>query len=268
MAALEIRSLCYRYPDGTPALRDISLSAGTGEIVGLVGANGAGKSTLLLHLNGVLAAEGAVSIGGVPVTRAHLPEVRRRVGLVFQNPDDQLFMPRVCDDVAFGAINLGFPPAVVECKVRDALEAVGMTAFAERAPHHLSLGEKKKIAIATVLVMECEVLALDEPTAGLDPRARRDLMRLLATLPCTQVIATHDLEMAVELFDRVALLSRGERIAEGPPQTLLADEALMEAHGLEVPHSLRPHLGEEHHRRLRPFRNPAARTLDPPPLCR
>src|SRR5439155_10980334 len=197
---------------------------------GRVGANGAGKSSLLLHLNGVLAAGGAVRVGGLPVTPAHLPEVRRRVGLVFQNPDDQLFMPRVFDDVAFGAINRGHPPEVVERKVAQALEAVGMSGFAPRAPHHLSLGEKKKIAIATVLVMDCQVLALDDPTAGLDPRARRDLIRLLAELPCTQVIATHDLEMAVELFDRVALLSRGELVAVGEPEALLADEALMERH--------------------------------------
>ena len=252
MAAIEVRSLSYRYPDGTPALRNVSLGISDGEIVGLVGANGAGKSTLLLHLNGVLAADGVVAVGGVPVTPASLRETRRRVGLVFQNPDDQLFMPRVFDDVAFGAINLGFPPEVVERKVREALEAVGMAGFAGRAPQHLSLGEKKKIAIATVLVMNCEVLALDEPTAGLDPRARRDLMRLLADLPCTQVIATHDLEMAVELFDRVALLSRGALVAEGEPEKVLADEGLMDAHGLEVPHSLRPHTGEEHHRPLRP----------------
>jgi cobalt/nickel transport system ATP-binding protein len=259
MTAIEIRSLSYRYPDGTTALRDVHLSIGEGEIVGLVGANGAGKSSLLQHLNGVLAAHGAVSVGGVPVTPAQLSEVRRRVGLVFQNPDDQLFMPRVFDDVAFGAINQGHPPAVVERKVADALGAVGMAAFAARTPQHLSLGEKKKIAIATVLVMDCQVLALDEPTAGLDPRARRDLIRLLAELPCTQVIATHDLEMAAELFDRVALLSRGELIAEGEPELLLADQALMERHGLEVPHSLRPHPGASHHARSR-SRRPAVLT--------
>jgi cobalt/nickel transport system ATP-binding protein len=251
MAAIEIRSLSYQYPDGTTALHDVNLSIREGEIVGLVGANGAGKSSLLQHLNGVLAANGAVSVGGVPVTPAQLSEVRRRVGLVFQNPDDQLFMPRVYDDVAFGAINQGHAPAVVERKVADALGAVGMSAFAARTPHHLSLGEKKKIAIATVLVMDCQVLALDEPTAGLDPRARRDLIRLLAELPCTQVIATHDLEMAVELFDQVALLSRGELIAEGEPELLLADESLMERHGLEVPHSLRPHPDASHHYRSR-----------------
>src|SRR3989442_6595294 len=169
MAAVEVRSLSYCYPDGTAALRDVTLSIGEREIVGLVGANGGGKSSLLLHLNGVLAANGAVSVDGVPVTPAHLKEVRRRVGLVFQNPDDQLFMPRVFDDVAFGAINLGHPPEVVERKVGEALEAVGMSGFAARAPCHLSLGVKKKIAIATVLVMDCQVLALDEPTAGLDP---------------------------------------------------------------------------------------------------
>ncbi len=258
---MEVRGLSYCYPDGTAALRDIHLSIGAGEIVGLVGANGAGKSTLLLHLNGVLAAGGAVTVGGTPVTPVSLKEVRRRVGLVFQNPDDQLFMPRVFDDVAFGPTNLGLAPARVEQRVREALAAVGMEEFAERAPHHLSLGEKKKIAIATVLSMECEVLALDEPTAGLDPRARRDLIRLLADLPCTRVIATHDLEMAVELFDRVALLSRGAMIAVGQPEALLADEALMEAHGLEVPHSLRPHPGAPHHRRRRERRAPVGAEL-------
>jgi cobalt/nickel transport system ATP-binding protein len=263
MTAIEIRSLSYRYPDGTAALRDVSLSIGEGEILGLVGANGAGKSSLLLHLNGVLAAGGAVSVGGMTVTPSHLPEVRRRVGLVFQHPDDQLFMPRVFEDVAFGAINQGHPPEAVERKVAGALEAVGMTAFAQRTPHHLSLGEKKKIAIATVLVMDCQVLALDEPTAGLDPRARRDLICLLAELPCTQVIATHDLEMAVELFDRVALLSRGELIAVGAPEAVLADEALMDRHGLEVPHSLRPHPGALHHRRFRARRHSAASSESP-----
>jgi cobalt/nickel transport system ATP-binding protein len=182
---------------------------------------------------------------------------------VFQNPDDQLFMPRVFDDVAFGAINQGHPPDVVERKVASALEAVGMLAFTNRVPHHLSLGEKKKVAIATVLVMDCRILALDEPTAGLDPRARRDLIHLLAELPCTQVIATHDLEMAVELFDRVALLSRGELVASGAPETVLADEALMERHGLEVPHSLRPHPGSPHHHRIRARRQNAPPSGDP-----
>jgi cobalt/nickel transport system ATP-binding protein len=239
VAGIEIRSLSYRYPDGTPALWDISLSIAAGEVVGLVGANGAGKSTLLLHLNGVLAANGAVTVDGLPVTRAHLKQVRERVGMLFQNPDDQLFMPRVFDDVAFGVLNRGEARDQVARKVAAALASVGMAGFEERAPQRLSLGEKKKVALATVLVMEPPALALDEPTAGLDPRARRELIRLLAGLDVTRVIATHDLELALELCDRVALLSGGELVAAGKPRALLADEGLMEAHGLEVPASLR-----------------------------
>jgi cobalt/nickel transport system ATP-binding protein len=207
--------------------------------VGLLGPNGAGKSTLLLHLNGCLPSQDAVFVRGIALRPQTVREVRRRVGLVFQNPDDQLFMPRVCDDVAFGALNEGCSPEVARERVTRALAAVGMGGYEERSPHHLSIGEKKRIALATVLVMECDLLALDEPTAGLDPRARRELIRLLADLQRTQVIATHDLELALELCHRVLVLSRGAVVAEGRPRDLLADADLMEANGLEVPHSLR-----------------------------
>jgi cobalt/nickel transport system ATP-binding protein len=207
--------------------------------VGLLGPNGAGKSTLLLHLNGCLPSRDAIFVRGVALRPETVREIRRRVGLVFQNPDDQLFMPRVSEDVAFGALNEGCSPDVARERVMRALAAVGMSGYEERCPHHLSIGEKKRIALATVLVMECDLLALDEPTAGLDPRARRELIRLLAGLQRTQVIATHDLEMALELCDRVLVLSRGAVVAEGRPCDLLADADLMEVNGLEVPHSLR-----------------------------
>jgi cobalt/nickel transport system ATP-binding protein len=236
---LEIRSLSFAYPGRPPALRNFSLEVAAGETVGLLGPNGAGKSTLLLHLNGCLPSRDTIFVGGRPLGPDTLREVRRRVGLVFQNPDDQLFMPRVYDDVAFGALNEGCSLAAVGERVRTALEAVGLAGYEERSSYHLSIGEKKRAALATVLVMQCDVLALDEPTAGLDPRGRRELIRLLASLNRTQVIATHDLEMALELCDRVVVLSGGVTVAQGSPAELLADTRLMEAHGLEVPYSLR-----------------------------
>jgi cobalt/nickel transport system ATP-binding protein len=238
-ALLRIDHLSFAYPGRPPALQDLCLEVAEGEIVGLLGPNGAGKSTLLLHLNGCLSSRDAVFVRGVALRPETVREIRRRVGLVFQNPDDQLFMPRVFEDVAFGALNEGCPPEAARERVMRALAAVGMSGYEERSPHHLSIGEKKRVALATVLIMECDVLALDEPTAGLDPRARRELIRLLAGLERTQVIATHDLEMALELCNRVLVLSRGAVVAEGRPRDLLADAELMEANGLEVPHSLR-----------------------------
>jgi cobalt/nickel transport system ATP-binding protein len=236
---LKVSNLSFAYPGRPPALRELSLEVRPGEIIGLLGPNGAGKSTLLLHLNGCLPSHHTIVVGGVPLGPGTIAEIRRRVGLVFQNPDDQLFMPRVYDDVAFGALNQGLPPDVVRARVRAALEAVGMSGYEERPPHHLSIGEKKRVALATILVMECELLALDEPTAGLDPRGRRELIQLLEGLQQTQVIATHDLELALELCDRVLVLCAGAVVAEGVPREVLADAALMEANGLEVPHSLR-----------------------------
>lgn len=231
----------YSYPDGQVALQDVRLTIPAGTALGLLGANGAGKSTLLQHLNGLLRGRGAVRIGEVPVSDRTLPQVRAAVGLVFQNPDDQLFMPTVYDDVAFGPRNQGLPPHQVRERVEAALRVVQMLDRAERPPHHLSVGQKKRVALAGVLAMECEVLVLDEPTAGLDPRGRRELARFLSELSQTRIIATHDLEFAVELCDQVAIMCEGEIVALGPPREVLADAELMERAGLEVPHSLRYH---------------------------
>ena len=234
--AIEIRKLFHTYPDGYQALQETSLTVAAGETLGLVGPNGAGKSTLLLHLNGVFPAGNRVLIQGLPVTDENLAEIRRRVGLVFQDPDDQLFMPRVIDDVAFGPLNLGWDEDTVRERCDRALELVRLSAHAERPPHRLSLGQKKRAALATVLVMEPEILVLDEPTAGLDPRGRREIMQFLQGLDCTQVIATHDIAMVKELCGRVALLDEGVVVATGPTAEILGDAELLVAHGLEPVH--------------------------------
>jgi len=239
VAAVEVEDLHYTYPDGTVALRGVCLRVGQGERLGLLGPNGAGKSTLILHLNGLLQGEGEVRIGEERVEARTLRSIRRRVGLVFQNPDDQLFMPRVFDDVAFGPLNAGHEEAEVRQRVGRALAQVGMSGSEERPPHHLSLGQKKRVAIATVLVLDCEVLVLDEPAAGLDPRGRRGMINLLRRLPLTQIIATHDLDFALELCPRVAVMDEGRVVTEGPAAEVLGDHALLEAHGLEVPPGLR-----------------------------
>ncbi|MDW8227401.1 MAG: ABC transporter ATP-binding protein [Anaerolineales bacterium] len=232
--SIEIESLSFAYPDGHMALREVSLTVAPGEKVALVGPNGAGKSTLLLHLNGILTGQGSVRVCGLPVVKENLGRIRAAVGLVFQNPDDQLFSPTVFDDVAYGPIYQGLPPVEVEARVAAALAAVGMSGYARRVSHHLSVGEKKRIAIAAVLSMNPEVLVLDEPTAGLDPRARRGLIRLLRDLPMTMLISTHDLAMVRELLPRTVILDEGRIVADGPTQILLADTALLEAHGLEA----------------------------------
>jgi energy-coupling factor transporter ATP-binding protein EcfA2 len=241
--AVEVRGLSYDYADGTRALREVSLDVREGERVAVVGPNGAGKSTLLLHLNGLLperpAAIPQVRVFGVPVAEPHLPRIRAQVGLLFQDPDDQLFCPTVWEDVAFGPRQLGLAGAALEERVVRALEQVGLRGYAERLPQHLSRGEKRRVCLAGLLACEARVLALDEPTSDLDPRGRRELKALLQTLPVAQVIATHDLELVVETCERVVVMDGGRVIVEGPPAEVLADEERMLAHGLEKPHILR-----------------------------
>jgi cobalt/nickel transport system ATP-binding protein len=233
--SIEVEHLSYSYPDGHPALVDISLRIAPDEKVALVGPNGAGKSTLALHLNGILKGQGRVRVCGWEVEEKTLAWVRAAVGLVFQNPDDQLFSPTVFDDVAFGPIYQGLEPETVQARVTTALEAVSMQSYARRVSHHLSAGEKKRIAIATVLSMNPEVLVLDEPTAGIDPRARRGLIHLLRELPVTMLVASHDLRMVNELFPRMVIMDEGHIVADGPTRELMGDEDLLAAHGLEKP---------------------------------
>ncbi len=233
---IEIENLDFSYPDGHVALRGVSLQVCRGEKVALVGPNGAGKSTLMLHLNGILNGnQGHIQVAGLPVTKPHLPVIRAKVGLVFQNPDDQLFSPTVFEDVAFGPLHMGFAEDEVRARVARALEQVDMGGYANRLSHHLSVGEKKRIAIATVLSMDAEILVLDEPSAGLDPRARRRLINLLRTLPHTTLVSAHDMLMVRELFPRMVIMDEGRIVADGPTEVLMDDVALLEAHGLERP---------------------------------
>ena len=232
-AVIQVDALSFTYPDGRLALDGISLTVRDGERIGLIGANGAGKSTLLLHLNGILPSNGRVRVLGMKVERPNLKAVRQSVGLVFQNPDDQLFCPTVGDDVAFGPRQLRLPEEEVAARVRDSLAAVGLSGFEGRSAFHMSVGEKKRVAIATVLSMNPKVLVLDEPTSNLDPRSRKELIRLLRRLGGTQVIAAHDLDLVRTLCDRAVLLSKGRNVAEGAPEKLLGDTALLEANGLE-----------------------------------
>ncbi len=235
--AVEIDGLSFAYPDGREALRAVSLRIAAGEKVALVGPNGAGKSTLMLHLNGILGgAESPLRLFGLPPTKANLPLIRCRVGLVFQNPDDQLFSPTVFEDVAFGPLHMGLPEAEVRRRAAWALEQVGLPDFEDRLPHHLSLGQKKRVAIATVLSMEPEMLVLDEPTAGLDPRGRRRLIDLLRALPQTMLVSTHDMALVAELFPRTVVMDEGQVAADAPTGRLLADGPFLEAHGLESPY--------------------------------
>ncbi len=242
MNALEVRRLDYRYPDATQALRDISFTVAHGERIPLIGPNGAGKSTLLLHLNGLLPesppAEAAVRVFGTPVAEPHLAAIRAQVGLLFQDPDDQLFCPTVGEDVAFGPQQLGIGGAELAARVGEALGQVGLSGFEERLPHHLSRGEKRRVCLAGLLACRARILALDEPTSDLDPRGRRELKTLLSSLPVAQIIATHDLELVVEICPRVIVVDRGQIVTEGPTMEVLNDEALMLAHGLERPHIL------------------------------
>ena len=230
---IEINHLSYDYPDGTPALRDINLEVYRHESVAILGPNGAGKSTLLYHLNGTLMGDGRVNILGLPVEKKNLKEIRRRVGLVFQNPEDQLFCPTVFDDVAFGPLNMGLDEEKVRHRVERALEMMGLKGFEERSAHHLSEGEKKRVALATVLSMDSEILVLDEPTDNLDPAGSRTLIGRIQLIPQTKVIVTHHLPVAVDLCERAVLLQGGRKVEDLPTKELLRNPDLLERFGFD-----------------------------------
>jgi cobalt/nickel transport system ATP-binding protein len=239
--ALEVEGLSFAYPDGSAALHHVSLRVEAGERVALLGPNGAGKTTLVLHLNGILGGgTGVVRVAGLPVGRSSLRAARRRVGIVFQDPDDQLFLPTVAEDVAFGPANLGLTGAELDARVRRALEQVGMAGAADRPPHHLSFGQRRRVAVATVLAMEPEVLVLDEPSSNLDPTARRELAEILTGLDITVLMVTHDLPYALQLCPRSVVLSGGRVVADGPTVDLLSDTRLMTRHRLELPYGFDP----------------------------
>jgi len=236
---VETRHLKHVYADGTMALKDVSFRIEHGESVGIIGANGAGKSTLLLHLNGYLrATSGDIIIGDGQLTKESLTVIRRTVGMVFQDPDDQLFMPTVYDDVAFGPINQGLSPAEVEARVSEALSRVEADELRDKPPYHLSGGEKKRIAIATVLSMRPEILVLDEPTNGLDPYARRQLIALLKAFHHTRIVTSHDLDMVLELCERTIVLHEGKVMADGPTLEIFQDDALLNTCRLEKPFAM------------------------------
>jgi len=238
--AVSVRDLRFAYPDGHQALFGVDLTVEAGERVALLGPNGAGKTTLALHLNGIhLPAHGAVEVGGLPVAKANLRELRRRVGIVFQDPDDQLFCATVREDVAFGPANLGHRGAELAARVDRALEVVDLADRADRSPHHLSLGERRRAALATVLSMEPDVLVLDEPTSNLDPAARRDLADLLGRLPQTLLVATHDLLWVLDVCERAVLFDGGRVVADGATREVLGDADLLARHRLELPRGVR-----------------------------
>ncbi len=239
--SVAVEDLTFSYPNGHAVLDQLSMTVKPGEKVALLGPNGAGKTTLALHLNGVLELQaGSIKVNGIPINEDNLSEIRRRVGMVFQNADDQLFMPTVREDVAFGPANLGLTKEQQAERVREALDAVDAIDFVDRTPHHLSGGEKRRVAIATVLAMHPDVLVLDEPTSGLDPFGRRELTNLLKSLDLTQLVITHDLPLALELCPRSVIISNGRVVADGPTPEVLADSQLLAAHRLELPYGFSP----------------------------
>jgi cobalt/nickel transport system ATP-binding protein len=234
---IQMMGVTFTYPDGHVALDGVDITVERGERIAILGPNGAGKTTLILHLNGIhMPSHGAVVIGGLAVTKASLAEVRRRVGIVFQDPDDQLFMPTVRQDVAFGPANLGLSGDALDARVDHALRAVGMQDHAARPPHHLSYGERRRVALATVLSMHPDVLVLDEPTSNLDPASRRELADILDGLPIAIVLVTHDLPYALQLCPRSVLLNRGRVVADDDTAAILGNESLLQANRLELPY--------------------------------
>jgi cobalt/nickel transport system ATP-binding protein len=238
--AVDARRLVYRYPNGHAALAGLDLHVEHGERVAVLGPNGAGKTTFVLHLNGLLLGEGHLEVAGLPVRKESLAELRARVGLVFQDPDDQLFMPSVYEDVAFGPLNCGLDRADAGRRVEEALAAVRMEHAAPRAPHQLSMGERRRVAIATVLAMQPHLLVLDEPSANLDPRARRELLDVLEGIERTMLVVTHDLPFAAELCERAVVLAEGRIVADALCRDLLADRELLAAYDLELPAGFDP----------------------------
>jgi cobalt/nickel transport system ATP-binding protein len=239
--ALEVRDLAFAYPDGRQALFGCRFSVRPGERVAVLGPNGAGKTTLVLHLNGVhTPGGGEVLVGALPVVKENLKEIRRRVGIVFQDPDDQLFMPTVWDDVAFGPANLGVRGEELGLRVKQALTAVGLEDLADRVPHHLSFGQRRRVAVATVLAMDPEILVLDEPSSNLDPAARQELAEILLSLPLTLLMVTHDLPYALQLCPRALVMNDGVIVADGPTRDILADTELMAANRLALPFGFDP----------------------------
>ena len=233
-----IKNLSFDYPDKKEVLSDINLTVKAGENVALIGRNGAGKSTLLMSMVGILSGVGEIEISGIKMKKENLGEIRRRVGFVFQNPDDQLFMPTIFDDISFGPLNFGFSKDETEKKVKDVLKIVGLEGYDFRKPHHLSLGEKKRAAIATILVLEPEVIIFDEPTLALDPGGCRKIIKFIKSIKSTKIVATHDLEMALELCNRVILMDNGKIVADGNTKEILADRKLMYDTGMDVISSL------------------------------
>jgi cobalt/nickel transport system ATP-binding protein len=236
---VEFKDVHFRYPDGTEALKGLSLRITHGEAVGIVGANGSGKSTLLMHTNGYLLPQsGTITIGDFQLDKHTRKEIRKKVGLIFQDPDDQLFMPTVFDDVAFGPLNLGLEPGQVGQRVVEALETVGCLALRDKPSHHLSGGQKSAVAIATVLAMQPDILVMDEPASHLDPRSRRHLIRLLGNFEHTKIIASHDLDLIWDVCRRCVIIKKGSVVADGPVEEILSDRQLLEENNLELPLSL------------------------------
>ena len=235
--ALRVENLSFRYPDGTPALHSLSFIVQPGERIALIGPNGAGKSTLLCHLNGILhsEADGAIEIYGLPVCKKNMPDIRRRVGLVFQDPDDQLFCPTIFDDVAFGPLNMRLSHDEIHERVGNALKSVGLEGYEKRSAFHLSGGEKKRVSLATVLSMDADILVFDEPSSNLDPKSRRAIIDWLKQSDKTLLIATHDLDFAYDVTQRVLVMNQGKIVGDGPAEDILRDEEFLLKNNLELP---------------------------------